>query len=245
MPLSIRSLTSTSRRTRRTQDQRARRAAATAILRAPTVYAVAPRTELKFTRSNLLTDHSSISSAWSEHGYTGIAQGVDTQQRIGNRIALHSFTLHGVLAAGANGTATDDQYNVVRLIVALWKQSESNTPMANYYAYDTSSINAPINKRTNFIGSKLIKKLYDQYIPLQVASTERAQGDGYAPGLAKVDLYYKFKKPIIIEYATAASTTSASYGADKNLVLSCISDSTAIVNPGFVAGYGELAYYDV
>lgn len=236
------------RATRARVSQRAARQAVASALRAPRpsrVMRLPMRPEIKYTSKNLVSDFGSVTSAWSESIHTGIGTGAYVTQRVGNKIAINSFTLHGVLANGSSGTSADDPYNNIRLIIAIWDRSWT-APMTSWASVDSTIFNAPVTKYANNGGARLIKKIFDQYIPLEVTGTEKGSGDGYTPALRNVDLYFKFKKPIIVNYVGSTSTTSAALeGPDKNLIISIASDSSVIPNAGFISGYSVMTFYDV
>ena len=135
----------------------------------------------------------SISSAWAEYSFMQLAQGVAINQRIGNRIRIKNIKVYGVISTGTNETALDDPYNVVRIIIAVYKGQAGVTPLGTVGA----NINSPIDKVTNAsVGASLEWLLVDRYIPLQITSTEKGAGDGYTPQL-KV---FKFLRGYRISY---------------------------------------------
>lgn len=196
--------------------------------------ALAKHTEDKFTSSNLAY-LSSIGNAWIEAVQGNPSQGTDKNTRIGNMIKIKSYYLNGVIAAGANGNLADDAYNVVRVVLGVYGGIATGTPL------QTAGLTLDSVIRTDWQNARgtLIQKIFDKYIPLTVTSTEKGGGDGYAPGLKRVKLYHKFKKPLTIQW----NDNSNSY-PNKKLILSVISDSSAVTNPGFVAGYQVCNFED-
>lgn len=182
--------------------------------------------------SSLVTDFSSITSEWINIPLTNIAQGTDFYQRIGAKILLKSIEFRGVLVGGANESAFDDPYNVIRIVLSRW-DGETVTPFSTGAGH---TIHIPINRiLSNSPGMK--NKYYDKYIAMNVASPEKGGGDGYAASARVVSFKKQFKKGIPITY----STTQAS---DK-IFLSMISDSLAVPNPGFVTGYCMITWKDI
>lgn len=182
--------------------------------------------------TSLQTDFSSISNEWINIPLTNISLGTDFFQRIGAKILLKSIDFRGVLVGGANESAFDDPYNVIRIVLSRW-DGETVTPFSTLSGH---TIHNPINRTiTGIPGMK--SKYYDKYIAMNVSSTEKGAGDGYSPSARVISFKKTFKKGIPIIY----SPTSAS---DK-FFLSMISDSAAVPNPGFVTGYCMLTWKDL
>lgn len=190
------------------------------------------RPEVKYISRVLPTFFSSVANTWTELDVSNIGQGTSVITRIGSRVLLRSISVHMIIAQGSNATALDDPWNVVRLILATYIAGASATPLATAGA----SINSVVQRNANTQG-RLVTKYYDDYVPLEVASIERASGDGYAPSLKRVSFTRKLNIPVT--YGTDAATY-----ADKILVLSMISDSTTTVNPGVIEGYSYLEFVD-
>lgn len=182
--------------------------------------------------SSLSTDFHSISNEWINIPLTNIALGTDFFQRIGAKISLKSIEFRGVLVGGANESAFDDPYNVIRIVLSRW-DGETITPFSTLSGH---SIHSPINR--TIVGCPGMKsKYYDKYIAMNVSSPEKGAGDGYAASARVISFKKSFKKGIPIVY----SPTSAS---DK-FFLSLISDSQAVPNPGFVTGYCMVTWKDM
>ena len=190
--------------------------------------------EDKMINASLVTGFGAVSTTWTEVVTNAIAAGTESNQRTGRRIKLKSLHIDGVIAAGCSENVLDDPYNVVRMVIGLYTQGTTNTPLTTGLA----SLTAPINNIATCNG-RLIKKYYDKFIPLEVTSTEKGDGDGYTPGLRRIKYYKHWKKGIIVEYN---GTESSAY--NKLLVISMLSDSAAASSPGFVAGYWVLRYED-
>lgn len=177
----------------------------------------------------MITNYTSIGNAWIETDLTDIDEGDDLNARTGRMIQLSSFTLRGSFVGAQNGGVTDDAYNTVRIVLALW-DSTTNTPLATNGAI----IDTIIQKERAF-GKGLVKVYYDKTFML---NTPGVDGDGYLPAVKQISIFKKLgdKK---IKYCSADGAT-----AEQKLILSIISDSSAIVNPGFVHGRMNLRYED-
>lgn len=180
---------------------------------------------------------ASIASAWTEYSFMQLAQGVGINQRIGNRIRIKNIKVYGVITTGTNETALDDPYNVVRIVIAIYKGQSGVTPLGSIGA----NINSPIDKVTNTsVGSSLEWLLLDRYIPLQVTSTEKGSGDGYTPQVR----VFKYFKKIPYKFQEVTFGDGGIAYPDRRIIMSCISDSSANPNPGFIAGYVKIKYED-
>lgn len=196
--------------------------------------AIGANVENKQVTVSMNATFSAITTTWTEADLCNITQGVTGPARIGRKVKLCSLEINCVIAEGAAEILTDDPYNVVRCMVALWSGAAGTTPLATA----GTTINAPIRKN---LGTRnyLIKKYLDKYIGLQVTSTEKGGGDGYTPQLKNIKYYKKFKKPILITWGDDTTTYP-----DKRLMISMISDSSAVTNPGIIAGYAVMTYED-
>jgi len=195
--------------------------------------AIDKATEDKLVVKTLRTDMSSIPiTTWTEINLCNPAQGLTNSTRVGRRIKIKSLEFRGIIAGGANESAFDDMYNTVRVVFALWNTT-NDTPIGNALDRDY-----PLQSTTYTGAQKLIKKLYDKQIGFQVASTEKAAGDGYAPEVKSIRFYKRFKN-LYIEYADDSTTYP-----NKRLIMSCVSDSAAVPNPGFIGGYTFVKFED-
>lgn len=215
-----------------------RAATAAAYRAAPRFLLASP--EKKQAQINLLSDFNSITSAGRDKLVTGITTGAENYQRVGNRIAVHSIELKGVLVGGQTvpATSADDSVNVVRLILGVWKLTGNwVAPITNWVTSAPSAMNLPLNKRSIFAGPKLQKKLLDQYI---VLPTQIALSAGYVQNPQPVSFFHRFKNPLKIEYPDGGTAA-----ADLQIFLSAISDSTTVPSPGFTQGYCVITYTDI
>lgn len=191
-------------------------------------------TEDKFNIINMTAGGlTSIPSTWVEVALCNPGQGTAKNQRIGTKIRIKSIEVNAVLSAGANQVVTDDAYNVFRMVVGRYTV-QTATPLATAGI----TLNDPIKKDWNNARSTLITKYMDRYIPLTVTSTEKGAGDGYAPGLKLIKFYKRFKN-LVVTY----NDDTINYPSSR-LLMGFISDSAAVTNPGFVAGYTLVRYED-
>lgn len=179
---------------------------------------------------SLPASFSSISTTPVEYNWCQISQGLDTGNRIGRRIRVKSLYFRGIVGLGASQIATDDPYNCLRIILATWK-GNTTTPLASVAG---SSVNTVYHVRSGY--PLLMKKYADKLVALNTSSGN--VGGGYTPVQRKVEFFKKFKH-LYINFGDNLYTS-----ADKTLVLSMVSDSGAVPNPGFHAGYARMVYED-
>lgn len=190
--------------------------------------------ENKQTTGNMVSSFSSLTSTWTEIDPTNIIQGTSGNTRIGRKIKVKGLEIKCVISSGANELLTDDPYNVVRIVIGIWNGSGGASPLGTAL----TTIDAPIRKQ---LGTRnfLIKKLLDRYVTLMVTSTEKGGGDGYTAGLRLFKYYHKFRKPLTITWGDDTATYP-----DRRLIISMVSDSSAITNPGVIRGYFVMSYED-
>lgn len=186
-------------------------------------------TEKGYAAFTLPSVFGSIGNAWIERSLAQPSEGTDVVNRIGRKIRVKSIEVNGILASGATDTVADDISNVVRLRLSL-NNPKSATPLVTAGA----GMSDPLYKDT-VAGEYLIKTYKDMYIPLEAVST--GQGDGYTPSLKRIRFTKRFKHPVEITFASIDNTKP-----DKLFFLSMISDSLAVLNPGFTQGYCILRY---
>lgn len=194
---------------------------------------VRKNTELKGYGIELPSVFASVGTTWNEQVMLNPAQGTAEIQRVGRKIKIHSIEVKGVLAQGSNETALDDSYNVMRIVIGLFDGDET-TPLATAGA----NMHAIIQKQYATRGA-LLRKFFDKYIVLNVQASEPGDGDGYAPQVKSFNYYKRFKKPITMTWGD----DTVNY-PDQKLMMCVLSDSNAVVNPGFIAGYWMVRYTD-
>lgn len=190
--------------------------------------AIAKQVETKFVNNTLPTAFSSIGNTWVEQDMTAIAQGAGIAQRNGHEVKITGFNLRGTLVGGQSNLATDDNRNTVRIILATWDASSAGPLAAN-----GATIDSYISKNTT-VSRGLIKKHIDKIIELPTAGRDST---GYLPAIKLVKFFKKLRT--FIRYYGSASTND-----NKKLILSMISDSAAVSNPGFTQGYYSVFFED-
>jgi len=176
---------------------------------------------------------SSVGATWIEYVVTAIGQGTTTLTRIGRKIRVKSLEITGVLTGGAAESAADDAYNAFR-IVCLQTGGYIDAPL------DDSNADIDTAIRTNSTGQGQIQKvLLDKYIALNTNGAEKGGGDGYAAQAKVFKWKHYFKGGLPIVWST--DTTSF---PNRSLIVAMVSNSTAVVNPGFIAGRISICFED-
>jgi len=178
-------------------------------------------------------EDENVTQVWTEYNVCTPALGADSGQRIGRRIRIKSLEIRIAVIQGSNELLTDDAFNLVRFIVALYN-SKVNTPLAT----NGVTMSTPLLRTTTVGGSCLIKKYLDQYFTLNVSSTEQGDGDGYTPQI-KLFKYYKKFKNLYIDYGSGNNIDF-----DKQLHFSFLSDSIAATHPYIYKGWWVCRYED-
>ena len=174
----------------------------------------------------------SVSAGWTELHISQMAQGTATNQFIGNECRIKAFYFYGYLSLGANYTTGDDATNLFRIVVALWHQSATATPLQAVGA----TLNSQINKLQYPHG--IIKKYYDRTFNIEARNNDY-DGVGYVPHRIKV----KWRK---VWKGRGLRIRLQNNGQIENrLVCSMSSDSSAITHPGFVSGHMVVQWYDL
>lgn len=176
--------------------------------------------EVKHNASPLASSFSSIGGAWVEVDLTNIAQSVTQVTRVGDHIRAKSFSLNGVLVGGQSNLATDDNRNIVRIVLAWW-DSSSATPLATNGATIDSRIQSD-----ELFGKGLLKMIYNKTV---VLTSSGRDSTGYMPAQRFVKIWKKLYR--YVSYSNVTGTT-----AGQKLILSMISDSAVVSHPGFVQG---------
>jgi len=187
-----------------------------------------PTPETKLVEIALSGTFSSISNSWTELELTNIAQGIADYQRIGDHITSRYFSLQGTLVGGQSNLATDDNRNVVRIVLAWW-DGRSTTPCA--------SNSVVINDRIaldDTTGIGLMKILYDRTLTLNSPGRDST---GYMPA----QRFVKFSRRLL---RRVPYTGSNGQTGNRKLILSIISDSLVASNPGFVMGRAIFKFMD-
>lgn len=176
------------------------------------------------------TSFASIPNTWVEQLLTPVGQGLNYNQYIGASYYIKKIYFYGFLQGGQTGTVADESNNIVRIVIAIWDQDAGATPLAT----TTTGRNAQIYRGDY---ENLRRKLYDRTISLVSPSPE--QGDGQIAARKKIRFYKKFKG---LGFKMQVSRTTSQY--KSRFIMSAISDSSAVPNPGFVTGHLKIIYKD-
>ena len=187
--------------------------------------------ENKFHYGTLVTPFASVTSTWIEQAFGLIGRGTEVKRRIGNSITVKSIQLEMVIVGGAVNSVADDARNTIRMVLASW-DGDSNTPLGTA----TWNMDYPIRRTLGPTASNMLKKYYDKYITIPSIGPDDT---GYMPGMRKVSFYKYFKKGYKMNFADSTENYP-----DKRLILSMISDSGVVPNPGVTNGYYVITYED-
>lgn len=167
----------------------------------------------------LTLNFGSIGSAGNVYDITNnIPLGNDLYQRVGRLIQLSEIEIHGDLFGGQSNLGTDDNRNVVRILILI---TNGLTTAANL-----SNINAYV--RPWHIDG-VVSVLYQGRFVLRSSARDSV---GYMPAGQLVHIVRKTRQQI-----TYSPLTS-----NYHLLVHMISDSAIAPNPGFVSGYFRLRF---
>lgn len=210
---------------KRNQDQSVTRAVRQYVDRA--IHGMA---QDKFFTQYLTTALSSIGNSWVELNLVAPTQGSGLNNRKGSTIMVRSIEINGVLVGGQSDTVADDDYNVVRAVIAAYV-GDDDTPLAGAGLPMTSPLNREI-----YSGGRLKYKLMDKFVPLPVSTI------GISAGYASKPRVFSFRQAINQKITYGTSGIGA---PNQRLILSMISDSSAVPNPGFVTGFINVLFEDM
>lgn len=188
--------------------------------------------ERKYVTLSLPGIFPSLTTTWHEGSLSAyVADGTDAiNDRVGNRIHIHSLTIKGLLQQGATAGSFDDLYNTVRLCVVLMNRIGSNTPFGGVPV----AMNVPLTPGATVLPIvKVIEDMYISLVPSGTAST------GFIPATRSINKTYRFSPPITIDYMGTGINTDA-----RMLHMALLSDSGAAPSPGFIAGFVQFGYTD-
>lgn len=189
--------------------------------------------EKKYVEGQMFTTFNSIGNTWTELDLTNITQSVGNIGYTGTTYRIKSIMFYGLLQSGTTGTATDDDTNLVRIILANWKDAAGGTPVAS--AGVTLLSQSP-NKATGAL--HLQRKFMDRTVTL-INQCADFDGTGYIPQMKKIKYFKRFRGkglPIVHEHNNTHQL--------NHIYLSMISDSSAVPNPGFITGWWRIKYID-
>lgn len=175
-------------------------------------------------------EFDSVTTAWSEVDLLDLEEGEQSDQRIGKSVSITSIEMIAVVSGGQVNGATDDTRDTMRVVIGLY-HGGAVTPLTTAGA----ALDSPI-KPYLFTRATLIRKYLDKFVTLD---TNGADSTGYLPVQKTLKFYKKFKKPIKITWGTDPDDYPS-----KKLIMSCLSDSAGVPNPGFVHGYIMVRYID-
>jgi len=138
----------------------------------------------------------------------------------------------GVLQGGISSTTgTGDLWNNVRIMLGVWDQLTTPT-VTSGWIFDAPS------DEPRLVGRGLRRMIRDRTHLIQY----RLGPAGILPDSRRIKLRVKFRKPLKINWYQLGSSSNL---PGNRLVLSMLSDSSVIPNPGFVSGWWLLKYRDV
>lgn len=148
---------------------------------------------------------------------SAIAQGADIYaQRLGRRIRVKRIMWRGQLLGAQTNSVADDPYNTVRVTVCR------GTPGMTFTSF---TVNNAIDPRFS-TSAGLLEVLYDN---AKVVSSLGKDSTGYVAAAREWE--FDIHCDVLLEYGG----TAAAVPQNQELVMFMISDSAAVVNPGFSA----------
>lgn len=174
--------------------------------------------DLKFYLGGLPASFTAIGNTWAEfEPLQAIAAGDDAQNRHGRQIYVDRLEIRGTLVGAQSNSIGDDAYNTVRIVVATYKGATAGaiTPLATA----SYALQVPLLQ-----GVVPVDKVYTD--KTFVMNTNGLNSTGYVP----VAKYIRLSIPIrrVFDFLNAFSNSCIDH-----LVISMISDSTAIPHVGF------------
>jgi len=171
-----------------------------------------------------------VHNTYTDVDVSDTSQGITGQQHVGRKVRIKSFKLTGTLQGGQVNSAGDDKINTFRIVLATWV-GNTTAPLS------TIGISVPVEHSLGTTAMSLLKHKYvDQTFVLESSGRDST---GYMPAVRNVTISRRFKRPIVINYATDATTSK-----NNTLVLSMVSDSSVSPSPGFTLGSIVIRYED-
>lgn len=200
------------------------------------------------TRSELMSYYAtasavfgtSISSTWQDYDVNYMWNNMQLGGRTSLRVAITSLRFDGVLQGGQAAGPLDDFYNTVRIVVAKWRSQyyDATTP---WVVKNGWTVDSQIVRKWNDLG---LQRVYmDRRFVLEPLMNETG-GDGYVPNSYRVRFHLKFRKPLVLNWPQAGAPGPV-VPQMPHLLISSVSDSGAIPNPGFVSGSMLLRWRNV
>ena len=197
-----------------------RRAASAAAIRKggfvpPPKISAAAKVDLQILPVPLAT--LNVATTWIEQDIVApITAGASYAARVGNQVWVTGVRIKAVITGGQTypiPVATDDPYNVFRLVLALWQRTTGASAFCSGTALHT-----PIDPQ---FSPGIVKVYIDKTICLQ---SPGASGGGYQKAARMIDLWIPINTKINFTSNVASSNT-------QQLVLSFLSDSSTNPSP--------------
>jgi len=183
--------------------------------------AISRRTEKKYYTALVSSTFAAVSTTPVETLFCNPAQGTTGLTRVGRKLRITKIRFSNcVLAGGQSNIVADDKYNLFRICIATWYKGATSTPFTVQAIGLSSTMD---RENTPYLG----KIYYDKLIALK---SDGRDSTGYMPALRRWTFTKRFKN-LTITYSDDTVNTW-----DKQLIMSCVSDSTASPNPGFING---------
>jgi hypothetical protein len=157
-----------------------------------------------------------------------VVLGQDYINRIGRLISLQRLFISGQLVGGQSNSATDDNRNVFRILVAI-------CDIGTTFTSAVFTVNGTVDPRTM---PGLRRVLYDRMFSLNSPGRDSAAG-GYMPATRMVRVALRVRDRVTY-------TIGAGVGLNSNegIYIWMVSDSAAVPHPGFESGSYGITFTD-
>lgn len=176
----------------------------------------------QFRVRDIPTDFVSIGSGLVTRDLSALAQGTEYFQRFGRRVIIDHVDIMGTLVGGQTNSVADDAYNTV--CMALVTAAPGTAPSG-------WSAGLPIGPQ---ITTGVKKVLWAKRF---VINTNAKDSTGYIPNAMIVKERIPVHEPF--EYVASGDVVAT----NQSLYLIAISDSVAVVNPGFNTGFSVVVFH--
>lgn len=181
----------------------------------------------------LPTYFTSVTTAWTEFWIAPAGIGINENQFTGHEYRLKKIWFSGWLQGGQVGGDLDDISNLFRIVVAKWNNSAGTTPLQTLAA----TINSTVQKN---IWPNALQKVY---MNKTISLLPRGLADYDESGLIPARRYVRFIKRF--KGAGLKMTLDTGGFPESRIIVSMISDSTAVPNCGFVNGHIGCTWTDL
>lgn len=146
---------------------------------------------------------------------SNLTAGTDTSNRLGRRIRVKRIAFAGQALGGQTNSVADDPYDTLRIVVFRTLPG---------FTFASFNVNSFIDPRYQ---PGLLEVLYDHTEVLNVYGKD-------STGYVARAMQWEFNLPtdILIEY----QSSGAAAPVNQQILAYAVSDSVAVVNPGFSAG---------